>query len=152
LAVTGTQNQQVSEGATLSKFRITVSVEGNDFGVWDKFTGGDLASTVTPYNPGSGPQVPLPGIQTVSPITVSRLYDLNRDHANLPALYDAVGGGTCIVKIVPLDKNGMAFGKAIIWSGILDKVTVPQPDSSSSDPALITLEITPGGQPAGGGT
>lgn len=150
--MTTTANAQITDGVTLGKFRITVTIEGNDYGVWDQFSGGDLASTVTPYVPGSGPQVPLSGIPTVAPITVSRLYDLHRDHANLPAMFAAVGGGTCVVKLVPIDRDGNAFGKAIIWSGILDKVTVPQADSTSSDAAKVTLEITPGGSPAGGGT
>lgn len=150
MAVNGKQNQGVTHGVTASKFRVTLTVEGNDWGVWDKKTGGRLASNVTTYNPGGlAPQVVLTGNQTVDTVQLQRLYDLLRDHDNLAELYAAVGGGKCVVKEMPLDNDGNAYGGrgAIVWTGVIQDVTAPDPDSNSNDAALVILTIAPNGHP-----
>lgn len=148
MGVTGTQNNGVTQGVTQSKWRITLTVEGNDFGTWDKKTGGKLASNTTTYNPGGlAQQVVLAGNKTVDAIVLERLYDLVRDHPNLDALYDAVGGGKCVVKQIPLDNDGNAFGAAIVWTGILQDVTAPDVDSNSNTAATVVATILPNGRP-----
>jgi hypothetical protein len=120
MAVNGKQNQGVTHGVTQSKFRVTVTIEGNDWGVWDKRTGGRLASNTTTYSPGGlAPQVTLVGNQTVDAVQLQRIYDLPRDHDNLQELFEADRRRTkCVVKQIPLDNDGNAWGGrgAIVWN------------------------------------
>lgn len=148
MAVTGSQNNAVTQGVTQNKFRVTLNVEGNDWGVWDQKTGGKLASNTTIYNPGGGAaQVVLIGTQTVDALVLTRLYDLQRDHKNIASLFSAIGGGKCVVKQLPLDANGNAFGDAVVWTGVLTDVTAPDVDSNSNSAALITVTLSPNGNP-----
>lgn len=138
---------------TQNKFRISLTVEGNDLGVWDVSGGGEVTSATTVYNPGGGAaQLVLSGNTTTGVVTMNRSYDLQRDHAiALARLLAAVGGGKCVAKIVPLDNDGNAFGKANVWTGTLTKVTPPPTDSNSNSAAIISIEITPAGVPTAGG-
>jgi hypothetical protein len=151
LAVNGKQSQGVTQAVTQSRWRLTVSIEGNDFGVWDKKTGGRVGSNVLMYSPGGmAPQVALTGTKTTDAIQLQRIYDLPRDHDNITALYDAVGGGKCVVKQTPLDKDGNAYGGrgAIVWTGLLQDVSSPDVDSTANTEALVTITIAPNGTPA----
>lgn len=148
MAVNGNQNNAVSNGATQSRFRISLTVEGNDWGVWDKMSGGGLSSAVTTYRPGGlAAQVALTGSKATDDVTLERLYDLPRDHANLASLLAAVGGGVCVVKLIPLDKDANAFGEPIVWSCILKTVTPPPTDSNSDSAATIVLVLSVNGAP-----
>ena len=138
---------------TQSKFRVSLTVEGNSLGVWDTSTGGEASSNTTVYNPGGGaPQVALSGTKTTGVVTLTRAYDLQRDHgAALAAMLAAEGGGECTVKQVPLDANGNAWGSPNVWTGILTNVMIPPTDSNSSSAAIISIDVTPHGSPIAGG-
>lgn len=133
---------------TQKTFRVSLTVDGVDFGVWDTKTGGKLGANVLSYLPGSmGPQISLPGgTPTIDVVTIARFYDLVRDHDNAKAKLNAkCGRGRCVVKVRPLDADGNGHGKSEIWQGTLLSVDSPQTDSNSDNAALITLEIAPDG-------
>jgi hypothetical protein len=136
-------------------FQINVQVQDlstgkmMDLGVWDKQSGGDLDSSDTVYRPGGlAPQVSLGGPKTTSNVTVSRLYRLERDHANVGKLLAGVGLADMTVSKQPLDIEGNVFGKPIVWQGRLKTVKTPPVDSETSSAALIELEMTVDGYPS----
>jgi hypothetical protein len=127
----------------LDQYSVTVSLDGNSLGVFDKMTGGEIDSEETKYKPGAmGPQVSLGGSVTVNNVTVSRLYRLDRDKAIEATLKSRVGKGAVKVTKQSLDTDGNAFGTPLVYSGVLKQVTFPEPDSESSAAALVALEIS----------
>ena len=118
-------------------------------GIWDKKTGGQIDSEEYKYPPGGmRPMVSLGGRRTTDNITVSRLYRLVRDHQELLGrLMSGVGRARMEVAQQPLDIEGNTFGRPIVTRGTLKRVTPPDVDSESSDPAMIELEMTVEGDP-----
>lgn len=126
-------------------FRITVTVDGNNLGVFDKMTGGDKDSEETKYKPGGlGATVSLGGAQTVNNVVVSRLYDGASDGPILAAwLLAAVGKVNMSVTKTALDTDGHPVGgNGITYVGILKNVTPPEVDSESSSAAMLQLECS----------
>jgi hypothetical protein len=136
------------EGARQDQFAVTLHVAGNDFGFWDKKTGGELDSDEVKYFPGGTDQsVSLGGRVTPGNITLQRLYDRQDDDPNIQKLFNAVGKGTAIVTQRPMDKNSALFGRRITWNGTLKRVLVPDVDSEATSAALLEVEITVAGKP-----
>lgn len=133
---------------TQKTWRVSLTVEGREIGVFDKKTGGRTGSAALSYTPGNmDPQIALPGgTQVVEALTLTRYYDLVRDHDNLmPFLLAQAGKGTAVAKQRPLDKDGNAHGRTIVTTGILSYVSDPDTDSESDTAAMLTVEITPNG-------
>lgn len=123
-----------------------MSLDGTNTGVWDKLTGGEVDSEETKYRPGGmGPHVSLGGSVEVGNLTISRLYILNRDHDNIHWMISRAGKGKVVVNRQPLDADGNAYGRPLVYTGTLKTVTPPEVDSESSDAALLECEITPAG-------
>jgi hypothetical protein len=140
------QDQYSVSVSLVTKDRTTKEDRTTGLGVWDKLEGGEIDSEETKYRPGAmAVQVSLGGSQNVGNVTVSRLYDLNRDHIQVDALIQAVGKGTVTVTKQALDVNGDPYGARIVYVGMLKAVTLPDVDSESSDAALIELEVATGG-------
>jgi hypothetical protein len=128
------------------QYDIRVSVDGTNLGTWDVFTGGDLDTTELVYKPGAmAPQISLGGIVTVNQAIVNRLYQLSRDHLQVHWLLSRVGKGAMVISKQPLDPDGNAYGKPIVYKGVLKRCTPPAVDSNSTNPAVIELEMTPHG-------
>jgi len=119
-----------------------------DLGVWDGLTGGELDSDEAKYWPGGmAPQVSLGGHRNPGNIVCKRLYRLQRDHDRLNLLLAQVGKATIEVHKLPMDIDGNTYGKPLNYSGKLKRVSPPEHDSTSSDPGIIEIEITPDGDP-----
>jgi hypothetical protein len=121
-----------------------------NLGTFDKRGGGQLDSEEYRYNPGGmAPAVSLGGRKTTENITVSRLYRIVRDHNTLAQrLFNGVGRARMVVSQQPLDISGDGEGlRSIVWRGTLKRVTLPEHDSESSDPAMMELEMTVEGEP-----
>lgn len=131
-------------GSRQDTYSVTVSLDGDDTGVWDKMDGGALDSEETKYKPGGlAPEVSLGGTVTVENVTVSRLYDLDRDHRGLvSSLLNRVGKGRCVVKKQPLDPDGVAVGDPLVYRGVLKAVTPPPVDSESNSAGLLEIEVS----------
>jgi hypothetical protein len=128
--------------STSRQYQVTVTIDGVDYGVWDTFSGGEVASEEVKYRPGGmAAQVSLGGSTTVENITVSRLYVLERDHVIVHQLMSRVGRADVTINKQPLDVNGAAFGRPLVYTGKLQRVMPPEHDSDSDDPAMIELEI-----------
>ena len=130
----------------LDQYDVKVTVDDVDLGTFDKLSGGEIDSEETTYKPGGmGARVSLGGSVNVGNVTVSRLYQLNRDHLLVHWLITRAGKGEIVVAKQPLDVDGNVFGRPIVYSGRLKQVNPPEVDSESSDAALIELEMTPVG-------
>jgi len=128
------------------QYDTTVSVDGVNLGTWDSLTGGGVDSDELKYKPGAmAPAVSLGGSVTVDQVVVGRLYRLQRDHLRVHWLINRVGKANMVVKKQPLDPDGNAFGKPITYRGVLKRCTPPEVDSTSTDPALLELELSPEG-------
>lgn len=128
------------------QYSVGVSINSVDYGIWDKMTGGEMDSDEKKYKPGGlKPEISLGGTRTVTNVTVSRLYDLNRDHTKVKDIIAAVGNATVNIKKQPLDVNGSAFGEPIVYQGKLKSCKPPEADSESGDAAMVEIEVSTAG-------
>jgi hypothetical protein len=133
-------------GTRQDQYNVTVAINGTNYGTFDKMSGGDIDSEETKYNPGAmGAAVSLGGRKTVTNVTVSRLYDLQRDHHNAPTWIAAAGKADMTVVKQPLDADGNAFGAPIVYTGKLKMVQLPEHDSESNTAAMVTFEMSSAG-------
>lgn len=134
---------------------ITVSVQNvatGDMialGVFDKRTGGETSASSTSYRPGGmGAPVALGGQKTTANVVVSRLYRLERDHDRRQMLENGVGRANMVVSDQPLQTDGTAYGKPVVWKGTLDGLKIPEVDSETSDAGLMELTMVVTGFPS----
>lgn len=136
-------------GSRQSTFRITLTVDGQDMGVWEKKDGGATKGNTTQIKPGAmGPPKSLGGTPTTDTITLTRNYDRVRDHPKRGFMLGRVGKGICVVKEQPLDNDGIAYGSPVVTNGTLDAYDPPQLDANSDNSAEVSLEIVPNGNPS----
>lgn len=123
-------------------YNVRVSVDGTDLGTWDKMEGGELDSEELTYSPGGlGPTVALGGRRKVENVTVSKIYD-PFIHNYFHWLAERTGKGEMIVTRQPLDAEGVANGRIVVWAGKLKNVKAPDIDSEGNDAAIIELEMS----------
>jgi hypothetical protein len=120
-----------------------------NLGIWDKKDGGEVDSEEYKYNPGAmAASESLGGRKIIGNITMSRLYKLLRDHATVhQMLINGTGRAKAICSQQPLDTDGHTFGRPIVATGTLKRVSPPTVDSENSGAALIEIEITVEGEP-----
>jgi hypothetical protein len=124
-------------------FRVTLTIDGKNYGVWDKKTGGDVDSNELKYRPGGmGPIQSMGGTRVTNNITLQRDYDRVRDHDHVNEFLKAVGKKRATVHQQPLDLDGNPYGKAIHWHGVFKRVLAPDHDSEGSGAAMIEVEIS----------
>lgn len=130
-------------------WRISVTIDGEDWGVWDTKTGGEHTSTpASPFRPGGmSPPIAIGGTASTGNVTLTRLCTLEDDWARLDRLINAAGRKSAQVKQVALDTDGNAYRNPLVYDGILMRVLPPEHDSNSTDPAMIEIEIEPSGFP-----
>lgn len=128
------------------QIRVTVSVDGVGYGVWETFDGGEGDSDETKNRPGAlEDEESLGGPKTRGNVTVSRNYKRNRDQGVLKVLDAKRGRAPMTVVKQPLDPDKNAVGQPDIYTGTLKRVTGPNANSNSGDPAKIELEMTAAG-------
>lgn len=125
----------------------TAVIDGEPWGVFDTFEGGEADSEETRYRPGGmAPQKSLGGRATVGTITIGRLLELETDWARVLRLHETRTGKAWVtVSRQPLDIDGNPYGEPQVKRGKLKTVTLPDSDSESDDPAVWTMTITPEG-------
>lgn len=131
--------------------KITLSIDGTDYGVWDNFTGGATEGDESKYREGGmGSPVSLGGPPSTENVTLARLYRVDRDAAIEKPLHALVGRGWCVVVKQPLNRDGTipAGVKPTTYKGVLQRVTPPEAESNGSDPAMIEVEVSTSGAPA----
>lgn len=120
------------------QYNVSVTIDGNALGTFDKLDGGDIDSEETKYKPGAmAPELSLGGSTTVSNVTVSRLFVQGRDTSLVPFLKEKVGKGEVTIVKQPLDVNGSPFGAPMVYHGKLKTFTPPPADSNASTTAAV---------------
>lgn len=133
----------MSDGTREQLFLVTLSIDGTDLGVWDKWDGGDKDSASVKYRSGGDPaEEDLGGPVTFSDITLTRNYRLSRDAGILGFLFQKVGVGNCVASKYPLNRDYSVFGPYIQAQGPLKTVTDPKVDSNASNPATLVLVLS----------
>jgi hypothetical protein len=121
-----------------------------DYGTWDKMTGGVKQAQATTYRPGGmGAPVSLGGVPSVTNVVVSRNARLIRDLQNIMVLFNGVGSAAMIISRQPLDLNGDVPSniKPSVYNGTLDRVSLPDIDSEGNAAAQLELEMVVEGYP-----
>ena len=127
-------------------WKVSVKVDDRDLGVFDVQTGGETDSDELKYKPGGmAPAVSLGGSVTVGQVIVSRNYRGDRDAQLVHWLLGRVGKGQVIVRKDHLDQDRNVFAAALVTQGVLKRVTPPEVDSTSTEAAVIEIEVTPAG-------
>lgn len=133
----------MSDGTREQLFLVTLTIDGTDYGIWDKWDGGDKDSTQTKYRSGGQPdEEDLGGAPTFSDVTLTRNYRLSRDAPILGALLNSVGIGNCVATKYPLNRDYSIYGPHIQAIGPLKTVTDPKVDSNAANPALLVLVLS----------
>ena len=130
------------------KVTVTVTYKGEtrDLGVFDTWEGANVTADNTKHRRGGmGPQVAVGGATTIEDLTVTRDYDLDRDHGDAHWLSTAVGRKRVTAQKTYLDNNKIAFEPPIVITSILIGYDQPDGDSDSSDVAMVGLVINPDG-------
>ena len=132
-----------------SQDRVQVTIDGEDWGVFDKFSGGEADSEETRHRPGGmGAEKSLGGMLTISNVTISRLYERERDHERVHALMNRAGKSRIVASRSKLDDDGNPFGAPYVYTGIIKTITPPEHDSESDDTAMLEIEFVPDGSVA----
>lgn len=128
------------------QFQIHLSINGQDYGEWDKCTGGESQANEIKYKPGGmQPEISLGGTVSVSDVTVERLYDVAIDGANLSKYLAANGRGNAVVSRHALDLNGNPIGTPMVWTGIVKSVKLPDADGENNAAAMVSVVVSPNG-------
>lgn len=138
--------------ASVRQNRVIVTVRYNgkteNFGgqPFDTWEGANVTADNTKHRRGGmGAQVAVGGPSTIEDLTLSRDYDLLRDHAIAQWMSSAVGKGRVSASKQYLDSDGVNFGKPIVITGVLVGYNQPNADSDSGDVAMVELVINPDG-------
>lgn len=132
--------------STQNQYAVFAAIDGGPISIWDGFEGGGVDSEETRYKPGAmQPEISLGGTRTVENITLTRLYDLDRDHLVVKQWMAKCGRATVIIAKQPLDADGNVKGSSLVYTGKLKMVKPPDHDSNSSEAATIQIEVTPAG-------
>lgn len=128
------------------QYAVSVSINGKNYSIFDKMTGGVIDSEETKYKPGGMfPQISLGGSVTVTNVTVTRLFDLDRDLPLVGEIKALVGKGNVTVTKQALDIDGNPKGKPMVYTGKLKSATFPEVDSESNSAGMVALEVSSAG-------
>jgi hypothetical protein len=129
------------------QYDVTVSVDGvGNLGTFDKMTGGEVDSDEQKYRPGGmAPPVSLGGAVTMGNVVLERNYVLERDSPIIHTLLSVVGLATITASKQSLDLNKVPYGRPLVYTGKIKTVSPPDHDSTSSNPAMLSIEFVPTG-------
>jgi hypothetical protein len=124
-------------------YKVNGQLQTKSFARMDTFSGGEVDSEETKFNPGGlGEPISLGGRKTVGNVTIGRLYDAVTDHPNMGWLMGGVGKADVTVTKTLIDIDGNALANPLVYKGKLKTITPPEFDSESSDAALWEAEIS----------
>lgn len=122
-------------------YSVTVIIDGQTIGVFDTFNGGDAIATSTKHRPGGmGEEKDYASLPSYSDITVSRVYERERDHELLRSLTRKAGRVPWSITEQPLDASGNAWGAPTVYSGRFLGVKRGDVDSTSGEPRMCELD------------
>lgn len=121
---------------------ITVTVDRFSLGVFDTKSGGETTADPTIRRSGGmAGRKSYAALPEHGDLTVSRDYELERDHELVRRLRARVGRAPVIVAEQPLDENGAPWGQPIVYTGRLTGVSPADYDSDSADAAMFELTV-----------
>lgn len=120
----------------------TLNVNGVDYGVFDRFAGGDVSAAVNKHRPGGmGPEITYLSLPSYSDVTISKVYETQRDHDRVAALHNLVGKAIASVTLQPLDDQGNPWGTPRVYQGRLVHVADGGTDSMSNAARMFECGI-----------
>ena len=120
---------------------VTVVVDGESLGTFITKTGGQTeADGQKTRLGGMSDEVALGGPASTENVVVSRVFDTYMQ-AKAKGLRAKVGLASMSVSYTPLGNNRQPSGPSETYTGILNRVTIPEADDNSSDVAMIELEL-----------
>jgi len=120
----------------------TLTVDSVDYGTFDKFAGGDVSAAVNKHRPGGmGPEITYLSMPTISDVTLTKVYETQRDHDRLSDLHRAVGNKLATVTLQPLDDTGAAWGNPRTYNGRIIAVKDGGTDSMSNAARMFEVDI-----------
>lgn len=123
-------------------FAITVTVDDENLGVFQTFSGGESEAESTKNRPGAmEPEESLGGPTSVANVTTGRRFRPDRDAAIEARLHAKCGRAKAVVKKQPLDPDRNPYGQPRVYTGTLIRVAGPESDSNSADVAMLELEV-----------
>jgi hypothetical protein len=121
----------------------TYKGETRDLGVFNGSDGGGATADSSKIRRGgTRARKALGGVPDLEDITLSRDYDLGRDHALAKWLYGATGTADMVVNWWPLDDDDNPYGDPFVYTGKLIGCTKPGLDMTSSDPAEFQIVVS----------
>lgn len=128
---------------------VRLVVAGENFGIWDKKTGGEIDSDETKFTPGGmRPAVSLGGRVTPGNVTLQRMMDRRDDWDRLQTLINGTGKMQVTISQKPMDFDGNEYGHPLVYVGKLKRVSPSDVDSESSTVALYEIEVSIAAPPA----
>jgi hypothetical protein len=121
----------------------SVTIDGEDWGVWDTLAGGAVTASETKYAPGGmGAQKSLGGRTSIDNITLGKLIEGGTDEwaAIKTLMATRCGKAEVGVSRQPLDVDGNKFGDPLVYTGLL--LTVTPGDTDSNSEAAQVWQIT----------
>ncbi len=120
----------------------TLSINGTDYGTFDKFAGGDVSAPVNKHRPGGmGPEITYLSLPTYSDVTLTKVYETQNDHDRVATLHGLVGNGLATVTLQPLDDSGNSWGTPRTYQGRLVGVKDGGTDSMSNAARMFEVDI-----------
>lgn len=132
--------------STTRQYDVTAWIDQvGQLGTFDTLTGGGVDSDEVKWHPGGmNETISLGGVSEIDNVVIGRIYLLERDHAQfLAASLFQVGKVGMVITKQPLDRDGNAWGRPLIYIGTYKRVTPPEHDSNATDAAVIEYELTP---------
>jgi hypothetical protein len=121
---------------------VSVQVQDLQLGVFDTFSGGDVAAPAVKHRPGGmGPEVTYNSLPAYSDVVCGRVYETQRDHALISQLHNLTGRAIASVTLTPLDENGTPWGAPRVYQGRLISVKDGKTDSNSNAPRMFEVDI-----------
>jgi hypothetical protein len=132
---------------TESHGRITVSVDGEDLGVFDTMSEPSSSAEIESRAPGGSNvrRAVYGGPREDEAVTVTREFVPERDHAVVRRLRPEIGFADATVREQPLDGRRLPFGTPSIYAGgLLQDVQTSGYDNDSASPRTISLVVAGG--------
>lgn len=137
-------------GTRKDQSALSVTIDGEDTGIWETKTGGGMGSDNELIYPGARARpVSIGGKQIPGPVTLVRTVDLDRDWPIIKLWQGKCGKQKrVVVKDQALDEDDNVFGSPYVQTGTLTACNEPERDSKDSSAAQVTIEVAVDGAPA----
>lgn len=126
--------------STAMQSLITVTIDDESWGTFDTRSGGESSAEGTKHRPGGmGSEKTYPAPRTTGDVTVSRVYERERDIDRVRQARARAGRARMSITEQPLDDDGVPWGTPTVWTGRLMTVTTGDVDSTSGEPRMFEL-------------